>query len=446
MRQIKDEKMNDTKTISDRFHRQELIKGWRQDKIQDTRIIVIGKDRLSDMLISDLMSFGIGSIKRVGYSDFLDFEKINKDVYLEQLDEELSNYPLAEVMLKDADIVIDATNDIRSKYYSALSSIKIGMRYFSVAASQSSFSLYSLKKEKDAEKESAERSIDNLIKHHDKECRSDTRQGPQGMLNSIVCSAMATDEIRKSIFALENDITMDKYINSDIIEPGELLKGKRIVQVGAGAIGTFTALALSQTGAHVKVIDFDVVEETNLNRQFLFYDDIGKNKAEALTRKLKRFSNRIKSSKDKIDRTFNPENYDKGCDAIFSCVDNNEARYYMNLASKMYGIPLVNGGSSLFAGAAMTYFPGKTACLDCQTGNRLREMERKKTEESDEPKRNERRLPGECFQPSLIISNQVVGALMINAYAKSLKGTFERTDYVTGQGIFNQPIDDICKD
>ncbi len=67
------------------------------------------------------------------------------------------------------------------------------------------------------------------------------------------------------------------------------LREKRVLVAGAGGIGTSIALLLARSGVgHITVIDRDVVEESNLNRQFLYTpDDVGEYKAKLLAERLK---------------------------------------------------------------------------------------------------------------------------------------------------------------
>jgi sulfur carrier protein ThiS adenylyltransferase len=55
---------------------------------------------------------------------------------------------------------------------------------------------------------------------------------------------------------------------------------------GVGGIGSNVAVNLVRSGiASLKIVDFDRVEPSNLNRQFYFHDQIGRLKVEALARK-----------------------------------------------------------------------------------------------------------------------------------------------------------------
>ena len=60
---------------------------------------------------------------------------------------------------------------------------------------------------------------------------------------------------------------------------------------GAGGLGSNVAVHLVRSGiSSLKICDFDVIENSNLNRQFYFKDQIGQNKVNALFENLKRIN------------------------------------------------------------------------------------------------------------------------------------------------------------
>ena len=68
-----------------------------------------------------------------------------------------------------------------------------------------------------------------------------------------------------------------------------VLESARIGIAGAGGLGSNCAMHLVRAGVtHLTVVDFDVVNESNLNRQFFFRDQIGQKKVEALKENLLR--------------------------------------------------------------------------------------------------------------------------------------------------------------
>ena len=67
------------------------------------------------------------------------------------------------------------------------------------------------------------------------------------------------------------------------------LESVRVGIAGAGGLGSNCAMHLVRSGVkHITIADFDVVNESNLNRQFFFRDQIGQKKVEALKANLLR--------------------------------------------------------------------------------------------------------------------------------------------------------------
>jgi molybdopterin/thiamine biosynthesis adenylyltransferase len=94
-----------------------------------------------------------------------------------------------------------------------------------------------------------------------------------------------------------------------------------ITVIGAGAIGSFTALVLAKMGAHnLTVFDHDTVEVHNLPNQFFQLDHIGANKASATARLIKAFEG--------IDIEAHPDAYtDQPAEGVVVvAVDSIEAR------------------------------------------------------------------------------------------------------------------------
>lgn len=105
---------------------------------------------------------------------------------------------------------------------------------------------------------------------------------------------------------------------------------------GSGGIGSNVAVHLVRAGVkELKFGDFDVIEESNLNRQFYFKDQIGKYKAEMLYENLKRINpdgdfqyNIIKFERENIKEFF------QDCDIIIEGFDKKE--YKSMLVEELY--------------------------------------------------------------------------------------------------------------
>lgn len=71
----------------------------------------------------------------------------------------------------------------------------------------------------------------------------------------------------------------------------DILKTKCVGIAGCGGLGSNCAVALARVGIGKLIIaDFDVIIESNLNRQYFFYDQIGQKKANALKENINRIN------------------------------------------------------------------------------------------------------------------------------------------------------------
>src|SRR3954454_9582987 len=139
---------------------------------------------------------------------------------------------------------------------------------------------------------------------------------------------------------------------------------------GCGALGTVLANALVRAGVgHVRLVDRDFIETSNLQRQVLFDEhDVAENlpKAEAAARKLGAINSsvHVQPVVTDIDRT-NILELVQDADVILDGTDNFEVRYLINDAAVKLGKPWVYGGSIGSHGMTMTILPGETPCLRC---------------------------------------------------------------------------------
>jgi len=104
------------------------------------------------------------------------------------------------------------------------------------------------------------------------------------------------------------------------------IQSVRIGVAGAGGLGSNCAFNLVRVGfKHFSIIDFDNIEWSNLNRQFYFYDQVGKKKVEVLEENLKRINPDIdlEISSKKIDKN-SIENLFVDCDIVVEALDKAE--------------------------------------------------------------------------------------------------------------------------
>ena len=144
----------------------------------------------------------------------------------------------------------------------------------------------------------------------------------------------------------------------------------RVTLCGCGALGTVLANALVRAGVgHVRLIDRDFIETSNLQRQVLFDEhDVAENlpKAEAAARKLGAINSSVfvEPIVADIDRT-NVVGFCQDVDLILDGTDNFEIRYLINDVAVKLGKPWVYGGCIGSHGQTMTILPGETPCLRC---------------------------------------------------------------------------------
>lgn len=121
----------------------------------------------------------------------------------------------------------------------------------------------------------------------------------------------------------------------------------RLAIVGAGAIGTVAAEIAVRAGfGRVSLIDRDVVEESNLQRQFLFDEDDARSvapKAEAAAARLRRLNSEVDVWPAVADLSAeNVEEYLTPHDQILDSCDNFETRLLISDFGKKFGIPTIS--------------------------------------------------------------------------------------------------------
>ncbi|MBV8780396.1 MAG: HesA/MoeB/ThiF family protein, partial [Phycisphaerae bacterium] len=145
-----------------------------------------------------------------------------------------------------------------------------------------------------------------------------------------------------------------------------------VLIIGCGALGATAADLLARAGVgFLRLVDRDVVDKTNLQRQTLYDEqDVDLPKAEAAAGRLRRVNSDIQI--DPIVSEANPETIDdlirfndRHVDLIIDGSDNIETRYLINDASIAWKIPWIYGGCVATEGRCMVIRPGVTPCLRC---------------------------------------------------------------------------------
>jgi len=172
-----------------------------------------------------------------------------------------------------------------------------------------------------------------------------------------------------------SDIPWERYSRQTAF-PGIGRQGQRrlrdstVAICGCGGLGTVLVSSLARAGVgHLRVIDRDVVQSSNLQRQVLFDEQDaveGVPKAEAARRKLARINSSVSVEAHVVDVTpANALDLTAGADLILDGTDNLETRFLINEVCVYRGQPWVYGTCAADHGLTMTIVPGQTPCLRC---------------------------------------------------------------------------------
>lgn len=158
---------------------------------------------------------------------------------------------------------------------------------------------------------------------------------------------------------------------SHIGEAGqERLRSARVLVIGCGGLGAVSCELLARAGVgFLRIVDRDVVEISNLQRQSLFdEDDVRERapKAVAAARHIAAINSEVNVESLVVD--MGPGNIAgllNGIDVVVDGLDNFEGRYLINDACVKHGVPWAYGGCVGSYGVTAFIAPGKTPCLRC---------------------------------------------------------------------------------
>lgn len=146
-----------------------------------------------------------------------------------------------------------------------------------------------------------------------------------------------------------------------------LVKDSRVLMVGVGGLGCEIAKNLAMLGVgHIDLVDLDIIEHSNLNRQILFAGaKLGAPKAVVAAKKLTEINPNIviKGYHTSLER-LDPTLY-QAADIVIGGLDSMNARLNLNAQCMRFRKPLVDGGVSGYHGHVYTVFPYKNACYEC---------------------------------------------------------------------------------
>ncbi|RLI40809.1 hypothetical protein DRO64_08435 [Candidatus Bathyarchaeota archaeon] len=162
--------------------------------------------------------------------------------------------------------------------------------------------------------------------------------------------------------------TESKYDRQRSIWNQEILRKARVLVVGAGTLGNEAVKNLALLGVgSITIIDNDIIERVNLNRCLLFREeDIGLPKARVAAQRARELNPDIDVSYHIADIIFDfGAGFFENFDIVLSCLDNREARMYLNRYCYLVGRPLVDGALEGLSGEVKVVIPPITSCLEC---------------------------------------------------------------------------------
>ena len=134
------------------------------------------------------------------------------------------------------------------------------------------------------------------------------------------------------------------------------LKNKKVLVCGIGGVGSFAAEALARSGVgQIDLVDFDNIEESNLNRQIMTNKhNIGKSKVEELKKHLQEISD----AKINIERCFIDETYIlKEYDYVIDAIDSLKSKFELVKKAHSKNTPIISclGTAKRLSQKGLTY-------------------------------------------------------------------------------------------
>jgi adenylyltransferase/sulfurtransferase len=146
------------------------------------------------------------------------------------------------------------------------------------------------------------------------------------------------------------------------------LKAASVLMIGTGGLGAPVGMYLAAAGVgRIGIVDFDVVEESNLQRQIIHgTKDLGRRKIESARDRLRDINPHIEIETHESRLTsHNALRLFRNYDIVVDGTDNFPTRYLVNDACVLSGKPNVYGSIFRFEGQASVFWAGKGPCYRC---------------------------------------------------------------------------------
>jgi molybdopterin/thiamine biosynthesis adenylyltransferase len=395
---------------SSRLDRQMRIEGWNQQALENAKIGVIGdNDLLASLYIMSASALGINHV--LVLTPVLDpilieiAQKLNIRFTLTHI-EGYFTHPVMAELFRYCDFIVDlsqyglANKLLIEKGFRENTPIIRGFCY--ETNGDQGLKVFSYLKGREWQELEQVVSARNLPNPHFDDAVLDT-----------IVSGIVLEETKNLLMDQHPSDNLISYKRKKIILPyGQ----PRILIVGSGALGIFVGLGLVHSGfRNLTFMDPDVVEITNLNRQVLFYDAVGKYKAQTLSHKLNTL---FGTGSNAIVAYFDRDSDITSYDVVFDCVDNFESRIVLSEKSKQHSKMLISGGTSADAGQVVTYNPVDDDITPAELLGLYDIVEKRN------PKAYQRERAACIYRPdpSVIMTNQIAAGFMVDSYRMLMDG------------------------
>lgn len=162
----------------------------------------------------------------------------------------------------------------------------------------------------------------------------------------------------------------DRYDRLRLIQwwDQERIRSAKVLVVGAGALGNEVLKNLALLGlGEIHVVDFDTVQTSNLSRSVLFRaEHAGKSKAVVAAEMAGALNPDCQIFSHRADVTCDIGlGMVRDVDVVIGCLDNREARLWVNRMCFKTGTPWIDGGIQEINGVAKVFLPPDGPCYEC---------------------------------------------------------------------------------